>query len=125
MRLANTAAIRAGLDVLTADLKAGGHLPPERGLQVLGDDLLTSDDDGAPAELDAPAQAFVLAWVPPAPPTPPDFGGDPADLEAQAADAVAALRAFIAKSPPTTAEVVANAKMQNRVLLALVRRAVP
>lgn len=62
---------------------------------------------------------------PPPPPPPADYGTDAADIDQQAADAVALLRAFIARTPPTQAEVVANAKLQNRVLLAILRRLAP
>ncbi len=83
------------------------------------------DAEAATVVLTAAARAVIAAHVPPAPPPRPDYGGDAADIDRQAADAVLQLRAFIAKTPPTQAEVVANAKLQNRVLLAILRRLAP
>lgn len=75
-----------------------------------------------------PIASFILrADLPdlPQPQPQPDYGDDAADIARQVAEAVVALRAFIALTPPTQAQVVANAKLQNRVLLALLRRLAP
>lgn len=55
-------------------------------------------------------------------PDEPDYGSDVEDLEAKAADAVQALRAYLALSSPTGAQAVAALKLTIRVVLYLVRR---
>jgi hypothetical protein len=69
-------------------------------LGTAGGYLHTYDADGAVADLPqamrSQIRAAVAAYTPPAP---SDYGTDAADIDQQAADAVAALRAFIAKTP--------------------------
>lgn len=114
-------AIRGVQDLLTADLTAAGHLPEGRGLSMLGEELQTSDDEGAPMELSPAAQAFVLGWSPPEPPEPPDFGEE-AQPDDQLADAVAQLRAYLALASPTAAQSTAALKLAIRGLFLLLRR---
>lgn len=55
-------------------------------------------------------------------PDEPDYGEDAEDLEAKAADAVQALRSYLALGSPTGAQTVAALKLTIRVVLYLVRR---
>lgn len=86
--------------------------------------VFTYDEHGLAVELPPEADPVIAAHDP-TPDPGPDYGADAADIDQQAADAVALLRAFIALTPPTQAQVVANAKLQNRVLLAVLRRLAP
>lgn len=85
-------------------------------------EIYTYRPDGSAVDLPAAAAAVIAAHIAPGPVTPPSYGPDAADIDRQAAAAVTALRSFIANGSPTNAEVVANSKLQNRVLLALLRR---
>lgn len=119
-------AVRKHQDRVTDDLHAAGHLPANRGLQLAGTVLQTSDTTGAPAELSPAAQAFINAYVPPPDPTPPDFGTDlatPDQLREQAAGIVSNLTAFIDAPTPTNAQVVAAVKLNARINRYVLRRA--
>lgn len=101
-------------------IAAGVSLP--QALGIAGDQLVTYSADGAIIEPPAALAAVLEAHTPPPVPLVPNFGSDAADIDRQAAAAVTQLRQFIANATPTNAEVVANDKLQNRVLLALIRR---
>lgn len=98
---------------------AGVAIP--RGLSTTATDLMTYDTDGHQVEPPAGMAPVLAAHTPDPPPPTPVYGPDAADLQKQAAAAVSQLRSFIALAPPTNADVVNNAKMQNRVLLAIIQ----
>lgn len=116
------------LSQLEQELKAAGV--SIRGLGTTGNDpatdlqVLTYDEGGALVELPSEAAAVIAAHTPTPPPPEPNYGGDAVDIDKGAAAAVTQLRAFLALTPPTNAEIVANDKLQNRVLLAILRRLV-
>lgn len=78
----------------------------------------------APDNADQDAIAAVIAAhdpTPPPVPPKPDYGTDPYDLK-QVAQAVTAMRAFVANPSPSAAQVVAQVKFIDSVLLALLKR---
>lgn len=111
---------------LQAEMIAAG-IDVGRGLLVRGTENareLTrySPDGNEVLDLAPGAGAVLAAHVSPTPSPPADYGSDAADLDQQAAQAAAQLRAFIATGSPTNAEVVAQVRLQARVILALMRR---
>jgi hypothetical protein len=111
---------RVDLPQLKAELVAAGINVTALG--QAGDILHTYDAAGQAVDLPPAAAAVVAAHVPPPVPPQPNYGNDAADVDRQAAQAVSQLRTFIANGSPTNAEVVAQVKLNARVLLALMRR---
>ena len=115
---------RVDLPQLKDELITAGIDVPALG--TAGDDLHTYDEDGAPTDLPPAAAAVLAAHTPPPLPDVPDFGNDvqtPQDFTAQAAEAVASLRAYIGAASPTQGQTVAVVKLLCRVGLYLIRRA--
>lgn len=95
-----------------AQLKMMGGAEP-------GATRLIVPDTVTDADIDA-----VLAAHDPSPtvkPPSPDYGADSYDLK-QVAQAVTAMRAFVANPSPSAAQVVAQVKLLDSVLLALLKR---
>jgi hypothetical protein len=110
------------LNQLEAELIAAGVPIRALGTDRLFTQIFTYDAAGDPVPLPPAAAAILAAHVAPPVPAKPNYGNDPADLDRQAAQAATQLRAFIANATPTNAEVVAQAKLNARIILALMRR---
>lgn len=102
-------------------IAAGVALP--RGLGRVGLELHTYDAQGVIVEPPAGMTA-VLAAHDGTPPAPPNYGSDAPDIadNATVVQWVADTRAFLALSPPTQAQTLAQVQRNARALLAIVRR---
>lgn len=112
------------VDLRRLKQEAGAAGVTVRDLGIVGDYLHTYDAQGNIIDVPPGMAAVLAAHVSPVAPTPPNYGPDAADIDQQAAAAVTALRAFINNGSPTNADAIANAKLQNRVLLAMMKRMV-